>query len=171
MDPRSPWAGRPIPREDAPPIPVLLRPAAQVTREQVGAALREFPGALEPGLRIVDAGIPCAPCGEIDLLAVDRASQLTIIDFETTAGDELLVRGLAHADWVAHNTPNLRRMLRGQAINFSLSPRLFLLAPQVPSRARWAARQAARVQLDWVRYHLVEGSDRGGILFEPVGAE
>ncbi len=171
LDPRSPWAGRPLPREDAPPTPIVLRLAAEVTREQVGAALREFPGALEPGLRIVDAGIPCAPCGEIDLLAVDRASQLTIIDFDTTAGDELLVRGLAHADWVARNTPNLRRMLRGQAINFSLPPRLFLLAPQLSSRVRCAARQVARVQLEWVRYHLVEGPGPAGILFEPVAAE
>ncbi len=170
-DPRSPWAARPLPREEVPPSPIVLRPAAQVTREQVGAALREFPAALEPGLRIVDAGIPCAPCGEIDLLAVDRASQLAILDFDTTAGDELLVRGLGHVDWAVRNVPNLRRMLRGQAINFSLPPRLFLLAPRISSRLLCAARQISRPQLEWVRYHLVEGPGPAGILFEPVAAE
>jgi hypothetical protein len=171
MDPGTRRAGRPLPGEDAAASALLLRPAAQVTREQVGAALREFAGALEDGLKGIDDGIPCAPCGEIDLLAVDRASQLTIIDFDTTSGDELLIRGLGHLDWVLRNVPNLRRMFRGQAINFSLPPRLFLLAPQFSSRVRCVARQITGLQIDWVRYHLVEMPGRAGILFEPLSAE
>ena len=133
--------------------------------------MREFAGALEDGLKGIDAGIPCAPCGEIDLLAIDRAGQLTIIDFDTTSGDELLIRGLGHLDWVVRNVPNLRRMFRGQAINFSLPPRLFLLAPQFSSRVRCVARQITSLQIDWVRYHLVETPGRAGILFEPLSAE
>jgi hypothetical protein len=171
LDPRGPWAARPLPREDVPPTPIVLRSATEITREQLGAVLREFLGALEPGLRCVDAAVPCAPCGEIDLLAVDRASQLAIVDFDTTAGDDILVRGLGHVDWATRNVPNLRRMLRGQAINFSLPPRLLLLAPQFSSRVRCAARQAPGVQVEWVRYHLVEGPSQPGILFEAVAAE
>ena len=57
-------------------------------------------------------------------------NQLAVIDFETTAGDELLIRGLSQVDWMLGNVPNLRRMFRGNAINFSLQPRLFLLAPR-----------------------------------------
>jgi hypothetical protein len=148
-----------------------LRSAQQVTREQVGAALREYLGALEEGLKGIDASIPCAPCGEIDLLAIDRASQLTIVDFETTADDELLVRGLGHVDWVVRNVPNLRRMLRGQPINFSLPPRLFLLAPQFSPRVRCAARQITSLQVNPVRYHLVDAPGTAGILFEAVSAE
>jgi hypothetical protein len=149
----------------------VLRPAGQITREQLAAALRESPGALEPRLRCVDAAVPCAPCGEIDLLAVDRAGQLAIVDLETAAGDELLIRGLGHAEWAVRNVPNLRRMLRGHAINFSLPPRLFLLAPQFSPRMRCAARQIPGLQLDWVRFHLVEGPGPAGILFEPVATE
>src|SRR5437899_5233776 len=59
----------------------LLRPAS-VTRDHLAIILMEFDGALEEGLRAIDANIPCHPCGEIDLLAVDRANQLTIIDFD-----------------------------------------------------------------------------------------
>ena len=171
MDPGSRRAERPLPGEDTAPGALLLRPATQVTREQVGVALREFAGALEEGLREIDAGIPCAPCGEIDLLAIDRASQLAIIDFDTTSGDEILIRGLGHLDWVVRNVPNLRRMLRGQAINFSLPPRLFLLAPQFSARLRCVARQISSLQIAWVRYHLVETPGRAGILFEPLSAE
>jgi hypothetical protein len=172
LDPRSRRTGRPLPGEEtAPSTLLLLRPVAQIVREQVGAAVREFAGALEEGLKGIDAGVPCAPCGEIDLLAIDRASQLTIIDFDTTAGDDLFMRGLGHLDWVVRNVPNLRRMFRGQAINFSLPPRLILLAPQFSSRVRCVARQITSLQVDWVRYHLVETPGRAGILFEPLPAE
>jgi hypothetical protein len=162
---------RPLPRDESGAGALLLRPAAQVTREQVAAALKEFLGALEDGLRVIDGGIACAPSGEIDFLAVDRMNQLAIVDFETTASDELLIRGLAHADWIIGNVPNLRRMFRGNAINFSLQPRLFLLAPQFSSRVRCAARQVASPEIEWVRYHLVETPGRAGIFFERLPVE
>jgi hypothetical protein len=162
---------RPLPREQTASSAVLLRPAAHVTREQVAAALKEFEGAIEAGLTGIDAGVPCAPYGEIDFLAVDRASQLTIIDFDTTSSDDLLIRGLGHFDWVVRNIPNLRRMFRGQAINFSLQPRVVLLTPQFSPRMRCVVRQITRPPIHLVRYHLVETPGRAGIFFEPVPAE
>ncbi len=145
----------------------LLRPAS-VTRDRLAVALMEFDGALEEGLRAFDANIPCHPCGEIGLLAVDRASQLTIIDFEMTFDDGLLLRGIGHFDWVVRNMPNVQRMYREQAVNFSLPPRLFLLAPQFSPLLRSVARQITRPQIHWVRYHTVNASGGPGILFEPV---
>jgi hypothetical protein len=162
---------RPLPREQTASSAVLLRPAAHVTREQVAAALKEFEGAIEAGLTGIDAGVPCAPYGEIDFLAVDRASQLTIIDFDTTSSDDLLIRGLGHFDWVVRNIPNLRRMFRGQAINFSLQPRVVLLTPQFSARMICVARQITRPPIYLVRYHFVETPGRAGIFFEPVSAE
>ena len=171
-DPSRGWrAERPFPRQGSAPSTLLLRPAAQVTREQIAAALKEFGGALEEGLRGIDAEISCAPCGEIDLLAIDRANQLTIIDFEMTSSDELLIRGLGHFDWVVGNLLNVRRMFRGQAINFSVEPRLVLLAPQFSSRVSCVARQIPRPRIEWVRYHCVETPGRPGIFFEPLAAE
>jgi hypothetical protein len=165
-------AERPFPRQESAAGALLLRPAAaQVARERIAAALKEFAGALEEGLRVIDAEIACDACGAIDLLAIDRASQLTIVDFETTPGDEILIRGLGHFDWLVRNQLNLRRMLRGQAINFSLEPRLFLLAPQFSARVRCAARLIARPRMDWVRYHFLETPGRPGIFFEALPAE
>jgi len=163
--------GRPLPGDQPAASALLLRPAAELTREQVAAAVKEFAGALEEGLTVIDGGISCAPCGEIDFLAVDRMNQLAVVDFETAATDELLIRGLGHVDWMVGNVPNLRRMFRGNAINFSLQPRLFLLAPQFSSRVRCAARQVASPEIEWVRYHLVEAPGRAGILFERMPAE
>jgi len=158
-------ATRPLPQEATARNTRLLR-STQATRQQVAAALREFEGVLEDGLRELDAAIPCPPWGEIDLLAVDRANQLTIIDFETAANDEILVRGLGHADWVVGNVANLRRMFPGNTINYSLRPRLLLIAPDLSFRVTRAAQQVTGLRIDWVRYHAVETGGRPGILFE-----
>ncbi len=158
---------RPAPHEKNAPSTVLLRPVTRVTREQIAAALKEFEGALEPGLRGIDSGIRCGPHDEIDLLAIDRANQLTVVDFDTTSGDELLIRGLSHFDWILRNVPNLRRMFRGQPINFSLEPRVVLLAPQFSSRMNSVICQLTRPQISCVRYHFVETPGRVGIFFEP----
>ena len=149
----------------------LLRPSASIPRDRLTAILTELDGALEEELRAIDANIPCHPCGEIGLLAVDRASRLAIIDFDTTGNDGLLLRGMGHFDWVVRNMPNVGRMYRGQAINFSLQPRLFLLAPQFSPLLRSVARQITRPQIHWVRYHTVDASGGPGILFEPVSGE
>src|SRR5262245_10435208 len=77
---------------------VYLQPNTTITKSRLAVMLREVQGALEDGLRVIDLSVPCHPFGEIDLLAVDRANQLTIIDFETDLSDALLLRGIAHLD-------------------------------------------------------------------------
>ncbi len=148
----------------------VLRPVS-LTRDRLAATLMELDGALEEGLRTIDVGIPCPPCGEIDLLAVDRASQLAVVDFDTALNDGLLLRGVGHFDWLVRNMPNVRRMYREHAINFSLPPRLFLLAPQFSPLLRSVARQITRPRIHWVRYHTVDAAGGPGILFEPLAAD
>src|SRR5215470_14105143 len=133
-----------LPVNDRPPAPpakngvTLLKPAS-VTKEWLTTVLTEFGDALEDGLRTIDVNVSCYPCGEIDVLAVDRASRLAIVDFDAATSDDLLLRGLGHFDWLVHNMPNVRRMYREQNINVALQPRLFLLAPQFSSRISCAA--------------------------------
>jgi hypothetical protein len=148
----------------------LLRPAS-VSRDRLAGVLREFAGALEDGLKPIDANVPCHPCGEIDVLAMSRSSQLTIIDADTTVNDGLLLRGMGHFDWVVRNMPNLRRMYREHALNFSLQPRLVLLAPHFSLLLQSVARQITCPQIHWIRYHAVDAAGGPGILFEPVVAE
>jgi hypothetical protein len=144
----------------------------QVTRDRLFAILPlDWSETLEEGLRTIDAKIPCYPCGEIDLLAVDRLNKLTIIDFDTTLNDGLLLRSLAHFDWIAHNMLSVRRMCPAQGIDFSLPPRLILLAPQFSPLLRGMMRQLTRPQIHLVRYHAVETPAGPGILFEPVTGE
>ena len=150
---------------------VVLR-SVQLARERLAAVLPlDWSGGLEDGLRTIDARIPCHPCGEIDVLAVDRTNKLTIIDFDTTLNDSLLVRGLGHVDWVLRNTQNVQRMYPAQAFDASLPPRLVLLAPQFSAVLRRAIRQLTHPPIQWVRYHTVDTPAGVGILFEPVTAE
>jgi hypothetical protein len=170
-------AGTPVrSSESAPPPPAtrggvaLLRPV-QLTRDRLAAILVERDGVLEEGLRTIDAKIPCHPCGEIDLLAVDRTNKLMIIDFETSATDGLLVRGLGHFDWLLRNMANAQRMYPAQGADFSLPPRLLLLAPQFSPLLRRAAQQITRPQIYWARYHTVETPGGPEIAIEPIVGE
>ena len=165
----SQTAGRGATPTGAPaPSPVLLRPA-QVSRDQLAAAVpHDWSGALDEGLRTIDVRIPCPPCGEMDVLAVDRASKLTIIDFDTTANDGLLLRGIGHFDWVVRNTQTIQRMCPSQRFDTSRPPRLILLAPQFSALLRAAMRQLTRPQLQCVRYHAVETAAGLGVLFEVI---
>ena len=150
---------------------VVLR-SVQLSRDRLAAILPlDWSGALEDGLRTIDARIPCHPCGEIDVLAVDRTSKLTIINFDTTANDGLLLRGLGHFDWVVRNAQNVQRMCPAQTIDASLPPKLVLLAPQFSAVLRRVMRQFTHPQIQWVRYHTVDTPGGVGILFEPVTGE
>jgi hypothetical protein len=150
---------------------VVLRPV-ELTRDRLAAILPlDWSGAIEDGLRTIDARIPCHPCGEIDMLAVDRTSRLTIIDFDTTVNDGLLLRGLGHFDWVVRNAQNIQRMCPAQTIDSALSPRLVLLAPQFSAVLRRVMRQFTHPPIQWFRYHTVDTPAGVGILFEPVSGE
>jgi hypothetical protein len=150
------------PRPDA----ILLGARTAVTRDQLATLLWDFTGALDDGLALLDSALPCPPCGEIDLLGVSRAQQLTIIDFDTAGGEGLLVRGLGHHDWVALNLPILRRLYPGRAIDFTLPPALMLIAPQFSPLLRGAARQVTRPVIKWVRYYALESPTGLGVFFE-----
>ena len=147
---------------------LLLRTGRALTRDQLATALRQFDGVFEEGMRGIDSNVPCDPCGEIDVIAVDRASQLAIIDFETTPNDGLLLRGMDHVEWVMRNSANLRRMY--PLIDFSQPPRLFLVAPQFSPLVDRVIGWSTRPHIARFKYHVVHVFGRTGILFELVDA-
>ncbi len=158
-DPPEP---RPVPRSGV----VALRPVDDLTRVQLAAGLRELDLGMEDGLRGLDEHIPCPPCGEIELLALDIVNQLTIVEFDAVASDNLLVRGLAHADWIMRNIGNVRRMYSGRTINFSAPPRVILVAPAFSPSVLRAAQFVARPQIDCIVVRAVQVNHGVGLLFE-----
>jgi hypothetical protein len=151
--------------------PVCVFRNALVTKPQLLTLLKENQSSLEAGLRIIDMSLPCHPYGEIDLLGLDSHNQLVVIDCETLFDDALLVRGLAHMDWLAHNLQNVRRMHAGQTIYSPERPRLFLLASRFSTTVMGAARHLTSLPVHWVRYHPLETGSGIGIFFDPLNLD
>ena len=134
---------------------VVLVPSRPVCRAQLLSLLREHPSALEEGMKVIDANLPCETPGDIELIGLDRTKQLAVIDVDDKPNDSLLLRGLAHLDWVVRNTPLLRRTYEGQVINFSLQPRLFLVAPDFSPLFRCALHQIKSTQVACLKYYTI----------------
>ena len=119
----------------------------------------------------IAAGVSCSPYGEIDLLGLDHAHQLTVIDVEIVYGDGLLLRGLSHVDWIARNLSIVQRLYQGWAIDSCPPPRLFLVAPRFSLALQSAIRQIARPAITCFSYRDVALAGGTGLLVERLGGE
>jgi hypothetical protein len=148
--------------------PILLTKAAPLSENELTFLLHSNTGVLEEGLRSIDKGLPCDDSGPIGLVAVDTSNQLVIIDIDTSPGDQLLLRGICHFDWMVRNVPVARRMYHGRVIDFSAQPRLFLVAPQFSSLFLRAARRIAQPVTHCFRFQFLTVQAGTGIHFERV---
>jgi hypothetical protein len=155
----------PGPEEEHPVTAVSRR---FLEREQLLSFLSNQPFSLEEGLRLIDRNIPYENSSRIELLALDCANQLTIIDLDISPNETLLLRGLGHFDWMVRNHFIINRMYRDQPIDFSLQPRLILVAPDFSSLFRTAVRLITVPRIHCLRYHTVGVSGTAGIFFERV---
>lgn len=146
--------------------PQLLSGGPAPDRPGLVAFLRRHIEAVEPGLRAIDGGLPCEGAGEIDLLAVDSGHRLVAVDVETAPDDRLLLRGLAHADWMTRNAAILRRLYASEAVDLSLRPRLVLVAPQLSWLVRSAARQLGAPRITWCTYRAVALGNAIGLVLD-----
>jgi hypothetical protein len=154
-----------------PQPPVVLSPSGALTLGQLAVALTESHDALGERLKVIDAGITCGACGEIDLLAADSVNRLAIIDIETNRGDAILVRALSHIAWMARSTALTRRMYQGRMIDFARQPRLFLVAPRFSAPLISAVSQVTHTEIRCFRYYGVNISGGVGIVFEQVNSD
>jgi hypothetical protein len=150
------------------PLGLLLRASRTVDRERLVSLLHEQPEALKEGLKVIDADLPCETPGNVELLGLDTTSRLVVIDVEDKPNDSLLLRGMAHLDWVVGNTALLRRIYREQLINFSLQPQLFLVAPDFSPLFRFAIRHMRSLQIQCIKYDAVALPAGIGIICEPL---
>jgi hypothetical protein len=140
-------------------------------KAQLTATLAECQDALEPGLRTLGVAVSCYPFGEIDLLALDQFNQLTIIDVDTALGDDLILRGISHVEWVARNLANVRRMFDMRVMEVARPPRLILVARRFSPAVHSAMRQLSTPKVTCFRYHAVAATGGPGILIEPLVEE
>jgi hypothetical protein len=151
-----------------PQIPFLLSASPAVNRDLLLSLLSRSVAVLEEGLRTIDTNVPCEPFGFIDLVAVDSLDQLSLINVDTVQNDESLLRGIAHFDWIARNTPIVRRMYHGRVINFSVQPRLFLVAPGFSPLLKCVAQRSTSPIVCCFGYRTAAMPGGIGILFERI---
>jgi hypothetical protein len=157
-----------LPDAAEPKIPAVLHSSPAVSRDQLVSLLHRNTAVLEEGMHVMDANIPCDPCGPIDLLATDGLNQLAIVDVDTVSNEQLLLRGICHFDWFIRNIAIVRRMYHGRVINFSSQPRLFLVAPDFSPLLKCAAQRISCPQIHCFGYRTLTTSSGSGILFERV---
>jgi hypothetical protein len=153
--------------EPAPPrTPVLLRAYPAFNRELLISLLAKNAAILEEKLCAIDTDVSCDPFGAIDVMAVDAYEQLCVIDIDIARNDELLLRGIAHIDWIVRNLPIVRRMYQGRVVNYSAPPRLFLVAPGFSPLFKCAARRSENPRVHCFAYRAASVSGGVGIFFE-----
>ena len=150
------------------PLELVRRASRVVDRDRLVSLLHEQPEALKEGLKVIDADMPCETPGNVELLALDTTNRLVVIDVEDKPNDSLLLRGMAHLDWVVGNAALLRRIYREQPINFSLQPQLFLVAPDFSPLFRFAIRHMRSFQIQCIKYDAVVLTAGIGIFCEPL---
>jgi hypothetical protein len=155
-----------LPEPAQPRTPIVLHASPALNRELLVSLLNKYTAVLEEGMHAIDSNVPCDPYGPIDLLAVDGADQLAVVDVDTAPNNELFLRGIAHYDWFVRNNPIIRRMYHGRVINFSAQPRLFLVAPDFSPLLKCAAQRSACPQVYCFGYRTVAMPGGMGVLFE-----
>jgi hypothetical protein len=151
-----------------PATPLVLRAAPAINRELLISLLTRNTAVLEDGLRSIDVNVPCDPFGSIDLLLLDSLDQFVIAEVDAASNDGSLLRGIGHFDWLVRNTPVLRRMYQGRAINFSAQPRLFLIAPIFSQLLKCAVQRNANPRVGCFGYRTVALPGGMGVFFEPA---
>jgi hypothetical protein len=146
----------------------VLHPGPALTRIQVVDTLRECRNALGDDILAIGAGIACSPYGDIDLIALDRAHQLTIVDVQIRLDDGMVARGLSHVDWAVRNLPIVQRLYPNWPIDMTRPPRLVLVAPRFSLMLRSGIRQVASPAISCFRYASVDLSGETGLLVERV---
>jgi len=155
--------------QPAPPVfPMVLRAASALNRDSLISLLNKNAAVMEDGLRCIDLNVPCDPFGSIDLLLLDSLDQLVVAEVDAAQNDGSLLRGIGHFDWLSRNTPVLRRMYQGRAINFSAQPRLFLIAPAFSQLLQCGVKRTANPKVCCFGYRAVTLPGGLGVFFEPV---
>jgi len=134
----------------------LLRPCPEFTREQLAAFVIGHAKALEEGMRVIDVNAPCGSCGRIDVLGADRDRQLAIVDFDAEPYDGLLLRALAHFDWLTRHVTIVQHMYHGHDIDFDARPRIILIAPGFSPLLMCSVRQITCAKVDCLVYRAIQ---------------
>jgi hypothetical protein len=149
-------------------ISIPLRPSSNCDRDSLIQLLKRNSALLEEGMRAIDENLPCEPYGNIDIVALDQADRLSIINIDAVQNDESLLRGIGCFDWILRNISIVRRMYAGRVMDLAAPPRLFLVAPGFSPLLQCAVQRCKSPPICCFTYRAAALAGSVGILFERV---
>jgi hypothetical protein len=125
------------------------------------------PELIEAGFFPLDAHLRAGNGGLIDLLAVDGAGTLAVLEIDRDGEEHLLRRSLEHQGWIATQIPFLRRLYGGERILPFRSPRAILLARRF-SRPFLDRIAELPTPITPLLYRLAVSGDTSSLRLEPA---
>jgi hypothetical protein len=110
---------------------LIARKHSSVKQERLRRFVAEHIDALEPGLRIIEAGLRVGRM-VVDLVAADTRQTLVLIGVGSVATEKMLIGMLDACIWCLQFPDGLRRLCPEAPIAFTRPPRLVVVAEEVP---------------------------------------
>jgi hypothetical protein len=110
---------------------LIARKQSSAKQERLRRFVAEHVDALEPGMRIIEAGLRLGRMA-VDLVAADARQTLVLIGVTGVATDRMLVGMLDAYIWCLQFPDGLRRLCPDAPITFTRPPRLVIVAQEVP---------------------------------------
>lgn len=122
--------------------------------------------SLSPGLRVLAGSVPIPQHGVIDLLAADQRGRLALVSFSLEAGHDTVGQAVARWGWATSHLGALRALAPTTGLDFSVEPRVLVIAARATDEARRLAGFIAHPEVELFVATLIAADDRRGILLE-----
>ena len=124
-------------------------------------------GTIEHGLVIVDTHLLLGAT-LVNLVGVDSNGALTLIVLGTSADDAIMQRAAEAHAWCLKHPDVISRLYRDARTPVEWSPRVFLVAEQLPESFLQKVKQLPIAEVDCVRFLPLQGGGASGVYFETL---
>ncbi len=137
--------------------------------DQLKSLLLSDPSIIEPGLRLLDAGLDAGPSGRIDLVAADPSGSIVIASIAGDCPDDALPHLIDQYGWALDQRALLERLYAGSGVRGGRPIRCVLVASTLTPAI---LRRLALLRFDVTAYLALMVSVRGetAVVVEPADA-
>lgn len=145
----------------------LCREVNNPSLSQISQMLKKDPGAIEPGLTIIDGDLVIPTVGEIDLVAASADSLLFISIFiHLTAED--LGKAAGIKKWMEENSELLKQEYAAKGKKLTCEPRIIFLCAGIDPYAFCLLPLLNNLPLDVMRYRSMQAGQDKWLTIEKI---
>ncbi|KPJ49666.1 hypothetical protein AMJ40_05040 [candidate division TA06 bacterium DG_26] len=138
----------------------------KVEKSAVLSKIFESPEEIESGLRMLDKDVKIADHGPIDLVAMDGAKRLVVIQVGLDDSPQILADAIDRYDWIVRNEHLVHRLYGSSGVDLSERPRVFVLIPHLAERLLRISSYFCGLKLEVFEYKYVPSLD--GLVAEKI---